>query len=123
QAVQVGAHRARFKVRLVGRGDGVDIRNIFRRLFGNDVQSVVDGDDTDEPVFLVNNGNGKQVVLGEVVRNFLFVGERIGVDVVVFHEGTDLLVEFMQQKVLYRHDADQLSLLVGNIAGIDRFLA
>lgn len=51
--MQIYAEYARFQIRFVGRRDRVDEGYIFRRLFGNDVERVVYGDDAYEQVFLI----------------------------------------------------------------------
>ena len=120
--MQIGAEYARFEIRFVGRRDRVDEGNIFRRLFGDDVERVVYGDDADEQVFLIDDGNGQKIVFGERIRHFFLIGQRVGVYEIVQHEIFHALVVRMQEQIFHRHDTQQFFLIVGHVASVNRFL-
>ena len=120
--MQIYAEYARFQIRFVGRRDRVDEGYIFRRLFGNDVERVVYGDDAYEQVFLIDDGNGQKIVFGKRVRNVFLVGQGIRVHEIVLHEIFHALVVRMQEQIFHRHDSQKFFLIVGHVAGIDGLL-
>ena len=61
------------QIRFVGRRDSGHLFDIFRRLFLQDVDDVVDGDDADESVFLVDDGHAQKVVVFNDFGHFFLV--------------------------------------------------
>ena len=67
---------AGFEVGLLDGRHSVHLCEVLLRLFLNDVDSIVDGNDTDQTVFLIDYRNGKQVVFFDQLTYILLVGVR-----------------------------------------------
>ena len=107
------------EVRLVGRDDSSHLFDILRRLFFEDIDDVIDGDDSDETVLVVDNRHGGEVVLLEHIRRLFLVGKGIDADDVVVHDLADDVCLLLEEKIADRDGADQQALLVKDIADID----
>ena len=71
---------------LVRRLSGHD-RDIFRGLFFHDVHGIVECDDTDHSVVTVNDWQGEEVVLGQLLGNLFLVHQGAHGDDVRSHQG------------------------------------
>lgn len=64
-SVQVDFKNVGVKVWFIGRSDRIDIGDIFGCFIRDDVQCIVDRDDSDEPVFLIHDRHREKVVFGK----------------------------------------------------------
>ena len=117
----VGLENRSLEVRLVGRHNRGHLLDIFSSLFFHDIYYVVDRDDTNHPLFAVNNGHGRKVVLLQHLGRFFLVVRRFNADDILIHEITDNLFLFVDQKIPERHGSDQHSFLVKHIQNVDCF--
>lgn len=69
QAVRHQTPDAGFHIIFVARNDSGHLFDVLGVLILNDVHDIVDGDDADQAVFLIADGDGSQVVTAEVVGN------------------------------------------------------
>ena len=113
-----------FKVRLVGRADSVHLGNIFAGLVLHDGDSVVDGDDTDQALLVIHNGDGQVAVLLEQLGDILLVGGGADADHVGVHHVADFFIGgvFCQNQRPQRDNADEGTVAVGDVAVVDGFL-
>ena len=107
---------------LVGRGHTGHLFDVLGGLLFHNVDDVVDGDDADQPPFLVHHGHGHQVVVGELFRYALLVLGGGGKDHVPVHQILDDHIVVVEQQVLHRDDALQLPVGVGDEADVDGLL-
>ena len=107
------------EIRLVGRDDSGHLFDILGGLFFQNVDYVIDGDNTDETVLVIDNGHGGKVVFLEHLRRFFLVGKRVNTDDVVVHDLDDQFVIGFEKKIAESYGADKFSSLVENVADID----
>ena len=113
---------AGFHIVFVARNDSGHLFDVLGVLILNDVHDIVDGDDADQAVFLIADGDGSQVVTAEVVGNgFLIVG-RHGADDVGIHDIADAGALRRDNQLAQGNLTDELALVVDDIAGVNRLL-
>ncbi|VUX07992.1 Uncharacterised protein [Faecalibacterium prausnitzii] len=93
--------------------------HIFGALIGQDVDRVVDGDDTDEHALVVQNRHRSEVVALHLAGHILLVIRDLHGDDIVVHDVHDGGRGVRQQQAAGRHDALQ-AVALHHIAGIDR---
>lgn len=107
---------------MLGREHSGHFFHILGGLVFHDVHGVIERDDTDQPVFRVDDRQGEEVVLAEHLGDLLFVVERADRDDVLLHDRLDGRVVILAQKqVLDAGQADEL-VAAGDVAGVDRLL-
>ena len=93
--------------------------HILGALIGQDVDGVVDGDDTDEHALVVQNGHRGEVVALHLAGHILLVIRDLHGDDIVVHDVHDGGRGVRQQQAAGRHDAQQ-AVALHHIAGVDR---
>ena len=108
---------------VVGLGvlrDAAEGEDVLGLLLAEDVHRVVVGDDADEHVVGIDDGDGDQVVLGDLAGDALLVLVDPGEDHVALHDVLDPRQGPGEDQVLERDEPDQLALWVDDVAVIDR---
>ena len=103
---------------LVVGENGRHFLHIFSGFFGQDVDGVIDGDDTHEHPFVVQDRHGGEVVALHLTGDELLVVVDVHRDDVVVHDLGDGGIQFGQQQTAHRHDAQQ-PVFVHHIAGVE----
>ena len=113
-----------FKVGLIRRADSVHLGDIFAGLVLHNRDSVVDGDDTDQTLLVVHNGNRQVAVLLEHLGDVLLVGGGGNADdVVIHHVADDLVLRVLREdQCAQGDDADEGAVTVGDVAVVDSLL-
>ena len=93
--------------------------HILGALIGQDVDSVVDGDDTDEHTLVVQNRHRGEVVALHLAGHILLVIRDLHGDDIVVHDVHDGGRGVRQQQAAGRHDAQQ-AVALHHIAGVHR---
>ena len=99
----------RLHIRLIGRQDSCHLFDILRNLFLQDIDNVIDGDDTDETTFIINDRHCRKVVFLEHSGNFFLVGHRICRYHIFIHEFDNMSIRLVKQKVSKRYRSDQMT--------------
>ena len=94
--------------------------HILGALIGQDVDGVVDGDDTDEHALVVQNRHRGEVVALHLAGHILLIIRDLHGDDIVVHDVHDGGRGVRQQQAAGRHDAQQ-AVALHYIAGVDRF--
>ena len=119
-SVLVGVKDSRPEIALVGGNDSCHLLDILRGLFLDDIDDVVDGDDTDHTVLVVHDGHSRKVVFLESAGRFFLVGKGVDTDDVLIHHFPDDRIGIENDQIAQGHGSDQDSLLVHNITDINR---
>ena len=93
---------------------------VLRRLLLDDVHCVVDGDDADQPLLHVDDGQGEEAVLVQRLRHVLLIVHRLGPDDVRIHDLLDQVVLLREEQVTHRQHAEQVARRVGDVQDVDR---
>src|SRR5699024_4937060 len=88
------------RIRFVRGGDTGHEVEVLRGLFLQDVYDVVNGDDTDQTVFLVHHRDGEQVVVRDALGGLAAVIGRAHKDDVGVHDVLDDGLVVAEQQVL-----------------------
>ena len=118
-SVLVSVQNSRPEVALVGRNDSRHLFDILGGLFLDDIDYVVDGDDTDHTVLVVHHGHCRKVVFLENAGRFFLVGKGIDTDDIVIHDFPDDRIRIKNDEIAQRHCTDQHSLRVYYITYIN----
>ena len=106
----------------IGLVGGQHSRHLFEVLGGgflDDVHSVVDGDDTHQPLFQIHDGHGQEVVFTQRLSHVLLVIGGLGPHHVGVHDILDQVLLVGQQQVADRQHAQQLAPGVGDVQDVD----
>ena len=108
---------------LVGLGvarDAAEGQDVLGLLLAEDVHGVVVGDDADEHVGGVDDGDGDQVVLVDLAGDGFLVFVDAGEDDVALHDVFDHGRPARQDQPLERDESDQPALVIDDVAVVDR---
>ena len=115
----VGLHDAGLEIGLVGRQDRGHLFDILCSLFFQDIDNVIDGDDTDHTVLLVDNGHGREVVFLESPCGFLLVGQGIDTDDIVVHDLSDDVIGIEDDQIPQSDRSYKDPLFIQDITGVN----
>ena len=101
-------------------GDAAEREDVLGLLLAEDVHGVVVGDDADEPAGGVDDRQGEQVVLVDLAGDGLLVLVDPAEDDVALHDVFDRGGPAREDQVLERDEADQPSIVVDDVAVVDR---
>ena len=85
----------------------------------NDVQSIVDGDDTDETVLRIDDGECHETVLRHQLRRRFLIFQCPDGNDVLLHQIRDRCIRLREEQVLRRDDTEQVPVIVCDVTGID----
>ena len=102
------------------RRDAAELEHVLGLLLAEDVHGIVVGDDPDEPAGGVDDRQGEQVVLVDLTGDGLLVLVHPGEDHVALHDVFDRGRAAREDQVLQRDEADQLAIVVHDVAVVDR---
>src|SRR5690606_12130440 len=92
--------------RLVATADRHELLDVLLLLLANHVHDVVVCDDADELAVPVDDGNGQQIVLLDLMSHRLLVVADVGADDILVHNVADLLGGSGENQVLQGDQAD-----------------
>ena len=116
----IGLQNTCLKIRPVRRQDSCHLFDILCGLFLDDIDDIIDRDDTDHPVLVVHNRHRGKIVFLESHRGFLLVGRGIDADDVFIHHLADDRVGVCHDQVTQSHCTQQDALGIQNVTDIDR---
>ena len=117
-----GLPHAGFQIRLVGGEDGGHLLDVLRDLLLQNVHGVVHGDDAHETGLRVHHRQRQEVILAEGAGGGLLVVQGLDTDEVALHDVADDVVFLRQQQRPDGQHADQVALLIDDIADVDGLL-
>ena len=104
---------------IVIRENGGHLLHILGALVGQNVDCIVDGDDTHEHALVVQNRHGGKVVALHLTGHILLVIRDLHGDHIVVHDVGNGRVQVGEQQAAGRHDAQQ-AVALHHIAGVHR---
>ena len=102
---------------IVIRQNGCHLLHILGALVGQDIDCVIDGDDTNKHALVVQNGHGGKVVALHLAGHILLIVRDLHGDNVVVHDLGDGGVQVSQQQAARRDNAHQ-AVALHHIAGV-----
>ena len=110
------------EVRLVRRVDTGHMLEVLGSLLLDDVDSIVDGNDTHQPVFVIHDWHGQKVVFAKALGHVFPVLHGGGGNDIGLHDLFDHVGLVRKQQSPDRYQAQQVTAGVSNIADVDGLL-
>ena len=107
------------EIRLVRGQHSRHLLEVLRCLLLDNVHSVIDGDDTHQPLFQIHNGHGEEVVLAQSLRHVLLIVRGLGPHHVRVHDLFNKVVLVRQQQIPDGQHAQQMPGGIGDVQDID----
>jgi hypothetical protein len=114
------SQRARREIRHVEGFETAELLGVFRGLFLDDVDDVVDGHDALHLAVAVDDGDDVEVVLGEHARDRLLIHLVRDADDVGLHDLGDRDLRISAEQVAERHHAEQPLRRIEHVRDVDR---
>ena len=107
------------EIGLVGGQHSGHLLEVLGGLLLDNVHSVVDGDDTHQPLLQIHNGHGEEVVLAQRLSHVLLIVGGLGPHHVRIHDILDEIVLVRQQQVADGQHAQQAAGGIGDVQDVD----